>query len=704
MGEVYRARDTALHREVALKILPAAVAGDSERIARFRREAQVLALLNHPHIAQIYELEEGPDLPDATGTGQAAPGAALVMELVQGEDLAARMARGAVPIDEALAIARQVADALDAAHSAGIVHRDLKPANVKVRPDGGVKVLDFGLAKVASSTRGAEGAANSPTVTSPAMTRAGIILGTAAYMSPEQARGKPIDKRADIWAFGCLLYEMLTGRAPFEGETITDVLGAIVKSEPDWTRLPSDTPGVVARLLRRCLQKDVAKRLRDIGDAVGELLPDAAQAPETRPPGPALGRTSRRLVAGGGEPREVPVTYPDGVVDLHDLEALPGGAFLAAVHRTTGVDAIGVVRGGSLSIVLEASGVRHPSYAAPGYLIFERQAPNAGLWAAPFSIDRLTLSGEPFPIDVGTEPTVALDGTLAFLGEPENLARQLSWFSLDGRVGARLAEPRDWLEGVSISPDSRRVLASAADGIWAYDVETGARSRVTSGATDITPDWVNEDTMVFVRTVENAPVVMTKRLRGDGQERVIARHARFPRSTSDGRRIVFNQHPEGQPAWEVAWVDLDRPADVHRLGPAHAGARFPSVSPDSSLVAYISGETGRDEIFLTRFPSGEGKWQLSTEGGGWTLFSPRGDSVFYRAPDGAFMSVAVGTSRGDVRVGPPRRLFDWGDGWMLFYDVARDAQRGVAAVPVERTNRVLSVSVVRNWHRQFPSR
>ena len=263
MGEVYRARDTKLNRDVALKILPDLFAADPERLARFEREARTLAALNHPHIAQIHGLDESSGV------------RALVMELVEGEDLAQRIARGPLPIDEALAIAKQIADALEAAHEQGIVHRDLKPANIKLRPDGTVKVLDFGLAKAIGSPDGlryedavAQGfsPANSPTFTV-APTQIGVILGTAAYMAPEQARGKVVDKRADIWAFGCVLYEMLTGRQAFGGETLTDILAALVEREPDLTRLPAATPAHVVQLLRRCVQKEPQRRLRDIGEA-----------------------------------------------------------------------------------------------------------------------------------------------------------------------------------------------------------------------------------------------------------------------------------------------------------------------------------------------------------------------------------------------------------------------------------------------------
>jgi serine/threonine protein kinase len=257
MGEVYRARDSKLKREVAIKVLPADVAGDRERLARFQREAEVLASLNHPHIAHVYGIEDG----------------ALVMELVEGEDLSQRVARGPVPLDEALPIARQIAEALEAAHEQGIIHRDLKPANIKVRDDGTVKVLDFGLAKAFQDpkTPGPQDPSHSPTITSPAMTQRGVILGTAAYMSPEQAKGKPVDKRADIWAFGCVLYEMLAGKRAFKGEDVTDTITAVMRDVPDWHALPVQTPPAIRTLLRRCLEKDARRRPPHIGIARMEI-------------------------------------------------------------------------------------------------------------------------------------------------------------------------------------------------------------------------------------------------------------------------------------------------------------------------------------------------------------------------------------------------------------------------------------------------
>jgi Tol biopolymer transport system component len=270
MGEVYRANDTKLGRDVAIKVLPEAFAHDPDRLSRFQREAKMLAALNHPNIATIHGLEQ------SNGTSY------LVMELVSGETLQQRIAReGRLPIEEALGVCRQIAEALEAAHEKGIIHRDLKPANVKMTPEGRVKVLDFGLAKAFAGGESGSDLSNSPTL-SAAGTMRGVILGTAAYMSPEQARGKVVDKRTDIWAFGCVLYEVLTGQQAFQGDTVTEILAAVLRGEPDWPALPAATPTKVRDLLRHCLQKDRTLRLRDAGDACIELQ-EALAAPSVRP-------------------------------------------------------------------------------------------------------------------------------------------------------------------------------------------------------------------------------------------------------------------------------------------------------------------------------------------------------------------------------------------------------------------------------------
>jgi serine/threonine protein kinase len=292
MGEVYRARDTKLDRDVALKVLGEDFTSLPDRLARFEREARTLASLNHPHIAHVYGLE------DRTTVGaMEKPGRALVMELVEGEDLTQRIARGPLPVGDVVAIARQVVEALATAHEQGIVHRDLKPANIRVTADGTVKVLDFGLAKTLDA---AADPANSPTVTSTG-TLQGVILGTAAYMSPEQARGQVVDARTDVWAFGCLLYEMLAGRPAFLGPSTSDTIARILEREPDWKALPPSTPTSLRRLLTRCLEKDVKRRLHAIADAQFEIEDALA---ENKPASAAAVRATRtgagRWLVGAG--------------------------------------------------------------------------------------------------------------------------------------------------------------------------------------------------------------------------------------------------------------------------------------------------------------------------------------------------------------------------------------------------------------------
>jgi serine/threonine protein kinase len=285
MGEVYRAHDARLGRDVAIKILPSAFTTNPERLARFEREARLLAALNHPHIAGIYGIEETATAP------------ALVLELIEGPTLADLISARRLPVEDALSIGRQIADGLSAAHDKGIVHRDLKPANVKLTKSGAVKILDFGLAK--PDPDGDPKIAHSPTITISA-THGGIILGTAAYMSPEQARGKSVDKRADIWAFGCVLFEMLTGHKAFDRETVSDTMAAILEREPEWRRLPASTPPTVRRLLQRCLTKDVGRRLRDIGDACLELDDAIARRRSVRPVGRIVDSVREHKRAAGG--------------------------------------------------------------------------------------------------------------------------------------------------------------------------------------------------------------------------------------------------------------------------------------------------------------------------------------------------------------------------------------------------------------------
>ncbi|TDI44184.1 MAG: serine/threonine-protein kinase, partial [Acidobacteria bacterium] len=307
-SEVYRARDTKLDRDVAIKVLPEEFAKDEERLARFEREAKLLASLNHPNIASIYGLEESDGVK------------ALVLELVEGPTLAERIADGPIPLEEALPIARQIADALEAGHEAGVIHRDVKPANVKLKEDGTVKVLDYGLAKaLEGDTPSATDAelSQSPTLTRHG-TQVGVILGTAAYMSPGQARGKKVDKRADVWAFGAVLYEMLTGRRAFEGNDASEILAAVIKSEPSWERLPQRTPPTLKRFLLRCLAKDPKERVRDIGDV--RLALDGAFEPEARDVLPSRSMTPW-VVAGSALVIAIAFVFTRGPVSRNHVPA-----------------------------------------------------------------------------------------------------------------------------------------------------------------------------------------------------------------------------------------------------------------------------------------------------------------------------------------------------------------------------------------------
>ena len=327
MGEVYRARDTRLNREVAIKVLHTHSATDAERMARFNREAQLLASLNHPNIGAIYGLE------DALGAQ------ALVMELVEGPTLAERIARGRLAVPDSVAIAIQIAQALEVAHERGIIHRDLKPANIKVTADGTVKVLDFGLAKALDPPTALDtNALNSPTLSAHA-THAGIILGTAAYMAPEQARGLPVDRRADVWAFGCVLFEMLTGQRPFAGDTVTDTMAAVLSREPEWSSLPEATPDGVRRLLKRCLTKDVKRRLRDLSDArldLEETIDEPVRRPAT------AGGTSRRERVAWGAAVALLAVIAAGLGARSFRAATPPAEMRVEITTPPGADAVSI--------------------------------------------------------------------------------------------------------------------------------------------------------------------------------------------------------------------------------------------------------------------------------------------------------------------------------------------------------------------------
>jgi Tol biopolymer transport system component len=430
MGEVYRARDTKLDRHVALKILPDSFASDADRLMRFEREAKTLASLNHPNIAAIYGIEHR----------------TLVMELVEGEDLSERIARGAVPIDEALPIARQIAEALEAAHEAGVIHRDLKPANIKIRHDGTVKVLDFGLAKAMVPDPESSGSppVYSPTMTSPALTAMGLILGTAAYMSPEQAKGRPIDKRADIWAFGVVLYEMVTGRRLFDAEDMSETLAAVLTRDVSATALPAEIPSRLRALVSDCLVRDPRRRLRDMGD-VRLLLDRIDEAPGPAAPAP------------------------------------PAAAARAPRWLWASVALLGTL----VAVGMPALYLSRPIADPPEVITFEVSAPDLSAIDAISPDGRQLLYGsipsEGQPARLWLRSLVSLDA------RPVPGTEALRW-----RVGSVLIRPV-W------SPDSRAAVVSGRDALIRVDTVTGHTSALVAGAGRliIPGAWSREGVVLF---------------------------------------------------------------------------------------------------------------------------------------------------------------------------------------------------------------
>jgi len=539
MGEVYRARDTNLGRDVALKVLPAAFALDPARVARFRREAQVLAALNHPHIASIYGLEESPG------------GLGLVLELVDGPTLADRLVHGALPLDEAWPIARQISEALEAAHDHGIVHRDLKPANIKVRADGTVKVLDFGLAKAFDpiGIDAAAGASQSPTLISPAATRVGVILGTAAYMSPEQARGKTVDKRADVWAFGCVLYEMLVDSRPFDGDDVSQTMARVIEREPDWEALAKVAPPSVLRIVRRCLQKDVNQRLRDIGDARLELL-DAVALPERRDAVEPGGRRFRPSAA---------VLLSAGL-----LLGIMGGSLVTFFLRSPAPVATRPAARVSTEI----------SVPPDALLALDAAAANIG-----FDSTLLDLSPDGRTLVwVGSSP----DGSVRLF------ARDLDSFEIRPLAGT---------EGALhpfFSPDGRSLGFLTNDKVKTYSFVTGTTTTICDVTTGVTGTWIADDQVFFaaqegrrlfrVNVRDGAPVMVADAREG----------YRYGRVTPDGKSVLvtYRQAGIGADFAQVRLVNLAT-KDVKTLTTEGYDAR---LTPSGSLVF---GRAGR--VFAARF-------------------------------------------------------------------------------------------------------
>ena len=549
MGEVYRARDSRLQRDVAIKVLPELFAGDADRLARFQREAQVLASLNHPNIAAIHGLEEADGI------------RALVLELVEGDTLADRIARAPIPLDEALPIATQIADALEAAHEAGVIHRDLKPANVKITPTGHVKVLDFGLAKMRDPVSSGPEVSQSPTITTPAMmTGVGTILGTAAYMSPEQARGKPVDKRADIWAFGCVLYEMLTGRRAFEDEDISLTLSKVLRLEPDFDALPTDTPANVRQALRVCLRKDPKQRVQAIGDV--------------------------RLAMQGAFETAVPRSAePLAAPALHVWQRpLPAALVAAVVAVVSGLGVWAAVR---------------PDVPAPRLARFEVSLPASETLALAASDHDLAIS--PDGRHVVYRAASAGRSFLAVRAIDELVARPLQ--GLSGAVYGPFISPDGAWVGFSDESDGTLKRVSILGGPAVRICVTGAGAAGIAGAS-----WGEDGTIVFapgssgglrrVAASGGEPEELTKLASGETQ------HA-WPEMLPGGRAVLFTILGAGIENAQIAVLDLETGQQKVLL----PGGSYPRYSSTGHIVYGIGGtlravpfDLGRLEVTGTAVP------------------------------------------------------------------------------------------------------
>ncbi len=538
MGRVYRARDTKLNRDVALKVLPDSVVGDADRMARFTREAQTLASLNHPNIAHVHGLEDSND------------GQALVMELVEGEDLAQRLVRGAIPDDEALAIARQIADALEAAHELGIVHRDLKPANIKVRPDGTVKVLDFGLAKALSTETSHSALADSPTMAAPQRTRAGIILGTAGYMSPEQARGRVVDKRTDIWAFGCVLYEMLAGVATFAGDTTTDILAAVIQRDPDWSKLPPTLSPRIASLLRRCLQRQPKDRLRDIADARFEI--EEAMRPSDLP-------------------------HPNIRTSLHHHISTSPHSHVAR-RPSFLISALSVVAGAAL--------------AAGAFLLFGRSDTSP---STPAAIVRAIVSMPPdttLALERGSAVTLSPDGRrLVYSGRTKDKS-QLYIRSLDAFESLPIAGT-DGAMNPFFSPDGQW-LGFFADGkLKKVSLDGGAPVALTDARTPRGEAW-GPDNQLLVTPTNTVGVMQMSALGGSPTPATTLQEGelghRWPRFLPDGKGIIFTIWNDT--GWEPSRIAIKTPDSAGHRVIVPAGGGYARVVTDgaSAFLVYAREE------------------------------------------------------------------------------------------------------------------
>lgn len=662
MGEVYRARDSRLGRDVAIKVLPRVFTTDPERLARFEREARMLAALNHPHIATIHGVEEAEGI------------RALILELVEGPTLADRLAAGPLPIQQALSIARDIADALDAAHEKGIIHRDLKPANIKIASDGTVKVLDFGTAKmtaVIGATRDLSQLSNVPM----SGTSEGMILGTTAYMSPEQARGQAVDKRTDVWAFGCVLYEMVTGRAAFAGTTTADTIAAILDREPDWRALPESTPASVRRLLQRCLDKDPKRRLRDIGDARVEIddaptshATATIQAAQYRAPAArrwiaavslataaaVLAFVTGRLTIGPSATSEVQVHRLTDWVGLEEAPAIsPDGRSIAFVANTGASRQIWLrlIAGGTpLQLTRDSRDHLFPRWSRDSSSVLFFTPAEEG--AAPGALWEVRALGGPARriADGIGGADISHDGSkLAFFrfeaGRVELVVAARDGSALRSiaqlEAGYHYLSPR-WSPGDRLIAYHRTLLSDAD--IFVVPVTGGTPQQVTQDAAALEGlTWSSDGSRIIFSSARRAtirylPTANLWSIAPTGRE---LRQLTFGEATygnpdvSRSDSVVASRWREQSDLWRIP-VDgspIENVARATRMTRQTSQVFTPSPSPDGTQIAYVSNAGAHANIWVNALGSGESRQityhQEPDVQVGLPLWSPAGDRIAY---------------------------------------------------------------------------
>jgi serine/threonine-protein kinase len=615
MGEVYRARDTRLGRDVALKTLPGIFTNDPERLARFRREAQMLASLNHPHIGAIYGFEE------IDGRH------VLVLELVDGETLAHRIARGPLAVDESIAIGRQIAEALLAAHEKGIIHRDLKPANIALTEHDKVKVLDFGLAKAGEATGSSVDVMNSPTLTSPTiLSGVGVVLGTAAYMSPEQAKGRVADKRSDVWAFGCVLYEMLTGRRPFEGEDVSDTVASVLRGEPDWSLLPSSLPPAVRLMIKRCLEKDRQQRIADVStclfvlSAPQLLSPSLVAPPRSRFPTWAVVLVLLTAALGAGLlawlwPRPARTVAPVGRFRV----ALPSTDLLSPARRAVAISPDGqrIVYSANGRLVLRTVSQFEPQVIAgsdPGVTpVFSPDGQSIAFWADS-AIKRIAVSGG-VPVTIcNTTPApfgIEWDQNGITFVEPSRSIMRVSPNGGNPSVLVRLTPEDGLAHGPQMLPDGKTLLFTLGRGLlpvanfWdnaeivAYSLASGQRKVILKGGSNARYVPTGHLLYMLQGTLMAVPFDLAKLEVTGGPVPVVEGISRAAAAAggeahyavSDSGTLVYVPGPTRSGQERLFFYDRHGGAEPLKM--SRGSYAYPRVSPDGKWLAMeMSGESG----------------------------------------------------------------------------------------------------------------